>query len=80
MTVSSIEVAKDLVDEMLHQRLMVGSVWVYTHTTTSIKLFSVFTLDQLCDIHEAPYVKNPVRIWRKGVWLGDYEYLNHIDE
>lgn len=79
MTVSSIEVAKDLVDEMLHSRLMVGSVWVYTHETTGITLYSVFTADQLCDIHEAPYVNNPVRIWRLGKWLGNYEYLNSID-
>ena len=80
MTVSSIEVAKELVEEFIRQGLTVGSVWEYTHETTGLKLFTVFTVDQLCDIRETPYVKNPVRIWKNGLWLGDYEYVNHIED
>lgn len=79
MTVSSIEVAKDLVDEMQGQGLCVGSVWQYTHSLNKSKLFAVFTLDQICDIYESPYVDNPVRIWIDGRWTGDYEYVNEID-
>ena len=79
MTVSSIEAAKDLVDEMQGQGVAVGSVWVYTHTLNKNKLFAVFTLDQLCDIHETYYVDKPVRIWIKGRWLGEYEYVNDIE-
>lgn len=79
MTVSSIEVAKDLVDEMQGQGLPVGSVWAYTHSITKLTLFAVFTAEQYCDIHESYYVDNPVLIWRDGLWIGDYEYVNDIE-
>lgn len=79
MTVSSIEVAKDLVDEMQGQGMTVGSVWVYTHSLNKSKLFTVFTAEQYCDIHESYYVENPELIWRDGLWIGEYEYINQID-
>jgi len=79
MTVSSIEIAKDLVDEIQGNNEQVGSVWEYTNSMDGKKLFAVFTIDQLCDIYESPYVENPKRIWIEGRWTGDYEYVNEID-
>ena len=64
---------------MQGQGLSVGSVYSYTHKLNKSKLFAVFTFDQPCDIYESPYVENPTRIWRDGLWLGEYEYVNEID-
>jgi len=79
MTVSSIEVVKDYVDEMQGQGLTVGSVWAYTHSLIKRKLFTVFTTEQYCDIHERYNVENLELIWRDGLWIGEFEYLNQID-
>ena len=78
MTVSSIQVAKDLVDEMQREGVTVGSVWVYVHTLNHSKQFAVYTDDQLCDIYETYYVENPARIWRDGLWLGEYKFVNNL--
>jgi len=42
-------------------------------------LFAVFTAEQYCDIHESYYVENPMLIWQDGLWIGEYEYVNHIE-
>ena len=79
MTVDTIERAKALVDEMESRHCFVGSVWEYINVMSGNKLYAVFIRDQHCDIYESPYVTKPVRIWRGGYWLGDYEYLNNED-
>jgi len=79
MTLSSIELTRDLVDEMQGKGLLVGSVYEYTNSISGTKLFAVFAIDTHCDIYESHFVKNPTRIWRDGLWLGDYLYLNEYD-
>ena len=79
MTIPTIEVAKALVDEMQGQGLRVGSVWEYRNKVSKSLLFAVFPIDQHCDIYESPYVEKPIRIWRDGLWIKHYEYLNESD-
>jgi len=79
MTVDTIIRAKDLVEEMQADRMGVGSVWEYTNTMSRKLLFAVFPLDQFCDIHESPYVDRPVRIWKDGLWIGKYKFMNEVE-
>ncbi|GAJ23627.1 unnamed protein product, partial [marine sediment metagenome] len=54
----------------------IRSIWEYTHTMLCEQCFAIFTTSQRCNIHKMRFVENPVRIWYKGKWYGDYQYLN----
>jgi len=79
MTVETAQRARALVKEMLANNEQVYAVYEYTHKITHKLLFAVFLLSTYCDIYESPFCCKPKRIWRDGLWIGDYEYLNEAD-
>ena len=72
MTVKSIEVVRELIEEMEGSGEHVGSAWEFTNTMNNQKMFAVFPASQICDIFESPCVRDPKRIWADGKFLGEY--------
>jgi hypothetical protein len=76
MTVNSIEIVQDLIEEMKSQGVDVGSAWEYKNSMNDKLMFAVFTASQFCDINQSPYVKSPELIWEDGKYIGKYSHLN----
>ena len=79
MTVDTAKRAKDLVDEMQANNEQVFAVYEYTHKIKHKVLYAVFLLSTYCDIYESSFYCKPKRIWRDGLFIGDYEYLNEVE-
>jgi hypothetical protein len=76
MTVETIEVVQELIDECEGTSTQVDTVWEYENAYSGKTMFAVFTIACINDIYSSPAVIVPTKIYEKGVWYGAYEYLN----
>ena len=67
MTVSTLEMAKELVDEIGADK--VHSVYQYINANNDKKMYAVFIASDFVDIHNSPYVKDPVLLFLDGKWI-----------
>ena len=48
-----------------------SSIWAHKHAVTGKQLFAVFMREIDNDIHESPFVSDPVLLWHNRVGLTD---------
>jgi len=78
MTVETIILVKDLIDELQGKGRPVVSVWKYVNILNDKTMFAVFTEDRHCDIFESPSVLRPRLIYRSGKFIGEYKFMNKV--
>ena len=76
MTIYNIDHVIEMIEECEGTNNPVDTVWEYVNAGNKQTLYAVFSKACYNDIHESPYVENPVLIWQDNEWLGEYSYLN----
>ena len=79
MTVDTIILVKDLIDEIEAQGGYVVSVWKYVNSFNDKTMFALFTEERYCDIFVSPAVLRPRLIYRSGHFIGEYKFMNKVD-
>jgi len=67
MTVGTLKLAKGLVEEIGPDKTY--AAYEYINTNNNEKMYAVFTLPELVDIYNSPFVKEPVLIFSDGKWV-----------
>lgn len=75
MTVDTIEIVQELIEEMQEDGLAIDSAWEYTNKTNNKIMFAIF-MPGFCDIQQSPCVKDSELIWSDGEFIGKYKHLN----
>jgi len=78
MTIDTIIRVKDVIDEIDAGGGYVVSVWKYVNAMNDKVMFALFTNSCYCDIFESPAVLRPKLIYRSGVFIGEYKFMNKV--
>ena len=76
MTFERLDLVLDLVDECKGYSFTVGLIYQYFNALSHKILYACFAKDQPNDIHESPYVKNPILVYDGKRFVGKHSIFN----
>lgn len=78
MMVYMIQDLKELIEEYKAKGDPILCAFEFTNSYTKKRMYAAFTSCKYCDTNRIADVLNPIRIYKRGVWIGKYRFMNKV--